>query len=177
MQTWQTFFACAQLLHISTRLRRPFVPACQANTVKGTSQTWHFFPNFSCVIRTYGLSPRQVSQTNGNSESSHFCLLSSFLSFWTDMICRYNFSFLFPLDKKPKASFHLPRNNGIVCYCSFGVWVCLSRFPSVALFSHPFVAIDRNRCFSAQHIRPILAPNFPFHVEIGGVFSNQNSNF
>merc|ERR1719401_1691065 len=28
-------------------------------------------------MRTYGLSPRHVSHTRGNSVSSHFCLLSS----------------------------------------------------------------------------------------------------
>jgi hypothetical protein len=32
-------------------------------------------------MRTYGLSPKQVSHTNGNSVSSHCCLLSSRLIF------------------------------------------------------------------------------------------------
>jgi hypothetical protein len=44
-----------------------------------TSQILHFLPCVSFVIRTYGLSPKHVSQTSGNSVSSHFCLLASFL--------------------------------------------------------------------------------------------------
>ena len=79
MQHWQTFFILAHIWQSTAFLYRPEVPAFHLNTVKGRSQMLQAWPNACFVMRTYGLSPRHVSQMIGNSEFSHTSLLSSFL--------------------------------------------------------------------------------------------------
>jgi hypothetical protein len=67
MHVWHTFLTRAHVPQSSVFLKRAFGPGFQRKTQKGRSQILHAPPAASRVMRTYGLSPRHVSQRMGMS--------------------------------------------------------------------------------------------------------------
>ena len=67
IHVWHTFLSFAHVWQTSVFLNLAPLPGHHRNTVNGRVQILHSFPNRSLVMRTYGLSPRQVWQRIGKS--------------------------------------------------------------------------------------------------------------
>lgn len=72
--------------------------------VNGRVHILHSLPKRSFIIRTYGLSPRQVWQRIGNSASSQFCRLYVFVVFDIDMLTSKLVFFKFCIKLKSKSA-------------------------------------------------------------------------